>query len=114
MSAPLFELLASHDRQEALIAGMTQLRSPMQRPRVVVPLSSRTSGIQLESPRPTLRPGATVRVLDNEHLGKIGRVRLVSAGPRRLAANIRAPAVEVLLEDGTTLLLPRTDVEVLS
>jgi hypothetical protein len=114
MSAPLFELLVSHDRQEALIEGLTRLRSPLQRPRVVVPLSSRTAGLQLEPPHPVLRPGATVRLLDNEHLGQVGRVRSVSSGPRRLASNVRAPAVEVLLEDGATLLLPRTTVEILN
>jgi hypothetical protein len=114
MSAPLFELLASHDQKEALIEGMTRLRSPMQRPRVVVPLSSRTAGVQLEPPRPTLRPGSTVRLLDGEHLGQIGRVHLLSSGPRRLASNVRTLVVETLLEDGSTLLLPRTAVEVLS
>jgi hypothetical protein len=114
MSAPLFELLVSHDRQEALIEGMTRLRAPMQRPRVVIPLSSRTAGVQIEPPRPTLRPGATVRLLDHEHLGQVGRVRFVSSGPRRLASHVRTPTVEVLLEDGSTLLLPRTTVEILN
>jgi len=114
MSAPLFELLVSHDRQEALIEGMTRLRSPLQRPRVVVPLSARTSGLQLEPPHPVLRPGATVRLLDTEHLGQVGRVRSVSSGPRRLASNVRALAVEVLLEGGATVLLPRTTVEILN
>jgi hypothetical protein len=114
MSGPLFELLVSHDRQEALIEGMTRLRSPLQRPRVVVPLSSRTAGVQIEPPHPVLHPGTTVRLLDNEHLGQVGRVRVVSSGPRRLASNVRTPAVEVLLEDGSTLLLPRTTVEILN
>jgi hypothetical protein len=114
MSAPLFELLASHDRQEALIEGMTRLRGQMQRPRVVIPLSSRTAGVQLEPPRPLLRPGATVRLLDNDHLGQIGQVRFVSAGPRRLGSRVRTPAVEVLLEDSSALLLPHAAVEVLS
>ena len=114
MSLPLFELQAQHDRQEALVEGITRLRAPMRRPRVVIPLSSRTAGIQLEPPRPALRPGASVRLLDNAHLGLIGQVRTVSSAPRRLPSRVRAPAVEVLLEDGTSLLLPRTDVEVLS
>ena len=35
MSVPLFDLLAAHDRQEALIEGLTRLRGPMARPRVV-------------------------------------------------------------------------------
>jgi hypothetical protein len=114
MSLPLFELLAQHDRQEALVEGVTRLRAPMRRPRVVIPLSSRTAGIQLEPPRPALRPGASVRLLDSAHLGQIGQVRTVSSAPRRLPSRVRAAAVEMLLEDGTLLLLPRTDVEVLS
>lgn len=114
MSSPLFELLATHDRQEALIEGMTQLRGPQIRPRVVIPLSSRTSGVQLEPPRPALRPGAAVRLLDNGHLGLVGRVRSMSNAPRRLASRARVWAVEVTLEDGSTLLLPRSAVEVLS
>jgi hypothetical protein len=114
MSMPLFELLALHDRQEALIEGQTRLRAPMRRPRVVVPLSSRTTGVQLEPPRPALKAGATVRLLDSAHLGKTGQVRSVSNVPRRLASRVRVPAVEVVLEDNTTLLLPRTNVETLS
>ena len=114
MSLPLFELLALHDRQEALIEGHTRLRGPMRRPRVVVPLSSRTAGVQLEPPRPALRPGATVRILHGAQLGQIGQIRSVSKGPRRLPSRVRGPAVELVLEDNTALMLPRTDVEILS
>ena len=114
MSAPLFDLLAAHDRQEALIEGLTRLRGPMQRPRVVIPLSSRTSGIQIDPPRPQLQVGASVRLLDAAHLGQIGQVRTVSSAPRRLPSRVRSFAVDVELEDGTTLLLPRADLEVLA
>jgi len=93
---------------------MTRLRGPMQRPRVVIPLSARTSGIQLDPPRPQLRAGASVRLLDAAHLGQIGQVRTVSSAPRRLSSHVRALAVDVVLEDGTSFLLPRTNVEVLS
>jgi hypothetical protein len=114
MSLPIFELLALHDRQEALIEGQTRLRGPMRRPRVVIPLSSRTPGVQLEPPRPALRTGATVRILQGARLGQTGQIRSISKGPRRLPSRVRVPAVEVVLEDNTTLLLPRTDVELLS
>jgi hypothetical protein len=114
MSVPLFDLLAAHDRQEALIEGRTRLRGPMQRPRVVIPLSSRTAGVQLEPPRPQLRPGASVRLLDSAHLGQVGQVRAVSSAPRRLPSRVRALTVEIGLEDGGSLLLPRTDVEVIA
>ena len=114
MSAALFEKLAAHDRQEALIEGTTQLRYPLIRPRVVIPLSARTAGLQVEPPRPEVRPGAQVRLLDAEHLGTVGLVRAVSAGPRRLPSRIRVQAVDVILEDGSNVLLPLTAFEALT
>lgn len=113
MSNTLFELLAANDRQEALIEGTTQLRFPHQRPRVVIPLSARTAGLQLEPPRPFVRPGAQVRLLDPEHLGAIGRVRAVPSVPRRLPSRVRAHVADVVLEDGTNLLVPLVAVEAL-
>lgn len=114
MSAPLFDLLAEHDRQEALIEGRTHLRSPQMRPRVAIPLSARSAGVQLEPALPALKPGVTVRLLDAAHLGQTARVRTVSTNPRRLASRVRTPSVEVTLDNGTTLLLPRTSIEVLN
>ncbi|MBC8160134.1 MAG: hypothetical protein H7Z42_02860 [Roseiflexaceae bacterium] len=114
MSAALFEKLAAHDRQEALIEGTTRLRFPLTRPRVVIPLSARTPGLQLEPPQPRVRPGAQVRLLDGEHLGLVGMVRAVSAAPRRLSSRVRAHAVDVTLEDGSTILVPISAVEALT
>lgn len=114
MAAPLFELLATHDRQEALIAGVTRLRSPQTRPRVVIPLSPRSGTGQLETARPELRPGSVVRLLDEAHIGQVGRVRALSQAPRRLSSRVRTLTAEVLLEDGSSLLLPQTAVEALS
>ncbi len=114
MSTPLFELLADHDRQEALIEGKTILRSPLVRPRIVVPISARGANMQLDAPRAQLRPGARVRLLDAEHLGAVGRVRTASLTPRRLLSGVRAQAVEVELEGGKIVLLPRTMVEVVA
>lgn len=113
MCSPLFELLASHDRQEALIEGRTRLRSPLLRPRVVIPLSSRTPGVQLESPHLMLSPGSTVRLLDHDHFGHVGQVRS-STLTRRLVSRVRTTTVEVQLDNGTIVLLPSSAIEVLS
>ncbi|MEM8533946.1 MAG: hypothetical protein AAGF95_24085 [Chloroflexota bacterium] len=114
MSSPLFELLAEHDRQEALIEGHTHLRNPQIRPRVAIPLSARSTGVQLEATTPVLKPGANVRLLDAAHLGQTGRIRTVSTNLRRLSSRVRTSAVEVTLDNGTTLLLPRTAIEILN
>ncbi len=113
MSRPIFELLSDLDRQEALIDGQTSLRRPMRRPRVVIPIA-RGSANQLQSTRPQLRPGATVRLHDQAHLGAIATVRTLSAGLHQLASGARMAAVEVVGEDGTPIWLPRTCVEVVA
>jgi len=111
MNQAIFDLLSAQDRQEALIDGHTSLRRPLRRPRVVVPLSR--GGAQAEPPRPQLRPGASVRLLDAAHLGQMATVRAMPAAPRRIASGARVSAVEVMTDDGP-LWLPRTCVEVLS
>ncbi|MFV9505744.1 MAG: hypothetical protein AB4911_14410 [Oscillochloridaceae bacterium umkhey_bin13] len=113
MNQAIFDLLNSQDRQEALIDGTTNLRRPLRRPRVVVPLA-RGSTAQSEPPRPQLRPGATVRLLDYDHLGQLATVRSLSNAPRRVSSGARVAAVEVVAEDGTPFWLPRTCVEVLA
>lgn len=113
MSQPIFELLSAQDRQEALIEGMTQLRFPLRRPRVVIPLA-RSTGAQIDLPRPQLRPGATVRLLDAVHLGQVATVRSLSPVPRRIDSGVRVVAVEVVQADNAPFWLPRTAVEVLA
>jgi hypothetical protein len=111
MNQAIFDLLSAQDRQEALIDGQTSLRRPQRRPRVVVPLAR--GGGQAEPPRPALRPGATVRLLDADHLGQTATVRAAPASPRRIASGVRVPAVEVIADEGP-LWLPRSCVEVLT
>ncbi|MEI7772077.1 MAG: hypothetical protein WCI67_18935, partial [Chloroflexales bacterium] len=73
-----------------------------------------SSSAQVEPPRPPLRPGASVRLLDSDHLGQIAQVRTISSAPRRVASRAVVAAVEVVGDDGVALWLPRTCVEVLS
>lgn len=110
MNRAIFDLLSSLDRQEALIEGRTSLRAPLRRPRVIVPLSRGAPG---ELPQLTLRPGATVRLLDDAHLGQTGTIRALSSAPRDLISGAGLPAVQVHLEDGGDVWLPRTCVEAL-
>lgn len=113
MAQPIFDLLSSQDRQEALIEGITQLRYPLRRPRVVIPLA-RSTGVQLEPQRLQLRPGVTVRLLDADHLGQVAVVQSVPTIPRRIDSGVYLPAVEVVPEGLTPFWVPYTAVEVLT
>jgi hypothetical protein len=114
MSQPLFELLASHDGKEALVEGSTQLWNGAQRPRVVIPLSTRTAGLSIEAPHPAVRPGALVRVLHQPYLGALGQVRTISSAPRRLPSRVRTPAADIALEDGSMVTAAAIAVEALN
>lgn len=112
MNQALFDLLSSQDRQEVLIDGQTSLGQPLRRPRLIIPQSPGSSK-QIEPPRPPLRVGATVRLLDDSHLGQSGTVRSLPEHPRRLSSGLRTAAVEVVLQDSSALWLPHSCVEVL-
>ncbi len=113
MAQPIFDLLSAHDLQEALIEGVTRLRMPLRRPRVVIPLA-RSAGIKMDTPRPTLQPGATVRLLDTAHLGQIAQVHAVPTTPRRIQSGVRVAAVEVVQDNGMPFWVPRANIEVLT
>lgn len=113
MAQPIFDLLSAHDLQEALIEGVTRLRMPLRRPRVVIPLT-RSAGVQMDTPRPPLQPGATVRLLDTAHLGQIAQVHAVPTTPRRIQSGVRVAAVEVVQENGMPFWVPRANIEVLT
>lgn len=109
MATPFFDLLSQKDREEAFIEGHTTLRSPHQRPRVVMPLARGGGG---NTPPPQLEPGVSVRLLAHAYRGMLGTVQAVSLLPRRLAPGIRTPAVQVVLPDAGTVWVPITTVEV--
>ncbi|MFQ3632612.1 hypothetical protein [Roseiflexus sp.] len=100
MARPLFDLLASYAGKEALVEGVTHVWGDVRRPRVVIPLTTRAAGVALDAPRPTVRPGAPVRVLHQSHLGATGQVRALSPSPQRLPSRVRTQVAEVVLEDG--------------
>ncbi|MGQ9827613.1 MAG: hypothetical protein ACUVSW_07075 [Roseiflexus sp.] len=114
MSQPLFELLALHDGKEALVEGATQLWGVAQRPRVVIPLSTRTAGLSIDAPHPEVRSGALIRVLHQSVLGSIGHVRTISSTPQRLPSRVRTPTVTIALEDGSTMAVATGAVEALN
>ena len=75
MSAPIFELLASLNGQDAAANGMIRTRGGNIRPEIFVPL---VGGRLSEADVPkratplTVQPGATVRVCREPYLGRIG------------------------------------------
>lgn len=111
MAEPIFDLLTRYDRQEAFLDGATTLVPPLQRPRLVIPLPRLQSGQAAADP-PKLAVGAVVRLVDERHLGSIGRVTALSASGQ-LTSGVRTATATVQVSETERIILPQTAIEVI-
>lgn len=113
MSEPIFELLTRYDRQEAFLDGTTTLVPPIQRPRLVIPLP-RLQGGQVAAAPQEIAVGAIVRLIDERHLGQIGRIVALSGSAgstAQLASGVRTATATVQISESERIVLPQTAVE---
>lgn len=111
MAEPLFDLLTRYDRQEAFLDGTTRLMPPVERPRLVIPLPRLQTGQDAAQPQ-ELRVGAVVRLVDERHLGLIGRVQALSANGQ-LPSGVRTATATVQVSESERIVLPQTAIEVI-
>ncbi len=111
MAEPLFELLTRFDRQEAFLDGTTTLLPPLYRPRVVIPLPRLQTGQEVAAVR-VLQVGSVVRLIDERHLGVVGRVTALNR-QGRLASGVRTATATVQISEAEQIMLPQTAVEVI-
>ena len=114
MNETLFKTLASYHQQEALIEGVTQLRSPQRRPRLIVPLSRVRNVDQTAAPLAQLTINGPARILAGTHRGQVGTIRSFPSEPQQLPSGIRTIVVEVSVADGARIMLPPAALEALS
>jgi hypothetical protein len=115
MAEPLFDLLTRYDRQEAFLDGTTSLTPPLRRPRLVIPLP-RLQGGQAPAALQEIAVGSIVRLVDEAHLGQVGRVvALGSVGSAKgvLPSGVRAATATVQIAEAEQIVLPQTAVEVI-
>ncbi|HEX6291811.1 MAG TPA: hypothetical protein VFZ66_21680 [Herpetosiphonaceae bacterium] len=111
MAEPLFDLLTRYDRQEAFLDGCTTLLPPLQRPRLVIPLPRLQGGQDPTQPQ-ALRVGSIVRLVDERHMGMIGRVQALSA-QGQLPSGLRTPIATVQVSEAERIVVPQTAIEVI-
>ncbi len=113
MSAPIWDLLVSHDGEEASIntspAGHTAAR-----PEVFIPVMA-PGGAGTALPPPTLvaELGARVRVVAASHYAGIGKIAQVPPAPRVLESGVSAWGAEVELNTGERLFVPWENLELI-
>jgi len=124
MAGKTFELLAAHVDKKASISGATQIRAGVMRPEVIIPIRGnlthgagplpQAEGVSEDrsaSGKEGLKIGDCVRVIREPHFGSIGTVKALPAELGVIPKESKVRAVQVVLQSGQMLTIPRANVE---
>jgi hypothetical protein len=111
MNSAAFKLLTTNNKREATVNAEHFDRYSGNRPEVIIPLP-----VSSEPPEPssfeTFAVGQTVHLRRPPSAGMIGTLSSLPVGLSTLPSGLRAPAGEVKLENGETVLVPLVNLEV--
>jgi len=111
-----FDLLKSFDGREASINGATQIRAGVIRPEIVVALTEKEAkGVIEEEEEATggMTPGTPIRVIRDPYFGAIGQVASLPVELQKAESESDVRVVQVTLEDGRKVVVPRANVEII-
>lgn len=108
-----FELLQSLEGRMASVNGATQIRAGVIRPEVIVPQTGSKGAIKQSVAEGGLALGTPVRVIRQPGFGAIGKVTKLPSELQVIESEAKARVLEVELEDGQRMLLPRANVEMI-
>ena len=114
MAKGTYKLLCDHAGQRASANGATQIRAGVLRPEIIIPQASKpasvSSGWSMES---GLTAGCPVRIIREPGFGRLGKVKTLPPEAQRVESEAKVRVVELEFPDGQTMLVPRTNVEVI-
>jgi len=113
MAQRTFELLKSLAGKMASVNGATQIRAGVIRPEVIVPADTKLGEIKQSTAEGGLALGMPVRIIRQPNFGKIGKVTSLPVELQTIETEAKARVLEVELEDGKRVLLPRANVEII-
>lgn len=116
MAQRTFELLKSRSGAKTSINGATQIRAGVVRPEIIIPhnATGKISGEEMDKPIDRgMEVGDPVRIIRVPHFGKIGRIKSLPFSPQKIETEATVRILEVEFPDGSTAIVPRTNVEML-
>lgn len=115
MAGRTFDLLKNHEGHEVSVNGATQIRAGVMRPEVVVPLAADTdvSRAGARNVAGLLELGTSVRIIRDPYFGLIGSVSELPPEPAALESGSKARVLEIKLDSGETVTVPRANVELI-
>lgn len=113
MARRTFELLASHVGKDVAVNGATQIRAGVMRPEILIPLDKVPDRSAVERGGGLLEVGVPVRIIREPRFGALGTVAGLPNEPQWLESGSKARVVEVQLQTGSKVVVPRANVELI-
>lgn len=115
MARRTFELFRSREGDFAAINGATQIRAGVMRPEILIPLTPDEMDQEREPEHTTgvLEIGRPVRIIRDPYFGLIGDVAGLPPEPAVLGSGSKARVLEVKLDSGESVVVPRANVELI-
>ncbi|MHC4966851.1 MAG: hypothetical protein ACYTGE_18345 [Planctomycetota bacterium] len=115
MAQRTFDLLASRAGADASVNGATQIRAGVLRPEILIPLADEagTHGAAAGQETGQLDVGRPVRIIRDPYFGLIGSVHALPPEPQALDSGSKARVLEVKLDSGESVTIPRANVELI-
>jgi hypothetical protein len=113
MANHTFNLLKSLNGKTASINGATQIRAGVIRPEVIVPCEDEKVGTKSSIRESGLEINTLVRIIRQPHFGLLGKVVALPVELQLIETESKVRVLEVELEDGQRVTLPRANVEII-
>lgn len=113
MAHRTFELLQQLDGKSASMNGATQIRAGVIRPEIIVPLDL-TGQTHVAAMGGMLDVGAAIRVIREPYFGQLGKVTELPAQLMVVDSGTEVRVLKAKLEDGSEVLVPRANVEIIA
>jgi len=111
-----FNLLKRFEGKKACINGATQIRAGVIRPEIIIPredLDPNKVKEKMTFTKP-LEIGARIRIIREPYFGALGRVISLPEELQEIETTSKVRVVEVELDDGRRVIVPRANVEILT
>ena len=113
MAGHIYNLLDSHNGRLASINGATQIRAGVIRPEIIVPLQDNARVDEEETLTYGMEIGTRVRVIRQPYFGALGSVAELPIELQAVETESYVRVLNVKLEDGRIVTVPRANVEIM-
>ena len=114
MAARTFNLLREREGMTTSINGATQIRAGVVRPEIIIPFQLHERSVETEAAHGSeLTIGTPIRIIREPHFGQLGHVAELPVELQELETEAKVRVLEVELENGGYIALPRANVEII-